>query len=463
MKKFSALLFLVLVIIINADAQVITNRDSISSLLRQDKQDTARVVHLNQLSYTYFLSKPDSTLILAMEALQLSRKIGFKIGEARSLSMVSTAYNGIGNLPKAMEFLLKALKMNEKINKQGVGTNYHNIGRIFYQMGNYQEALNYYKKATLTLKQLNKKPLIITLVAIGATFYELNILDSAQIYAQQANNVAKQTNNARVIGISSQVLGGIHAKTGENKLALEYYRLGIVQSKKVNDLETQAEAYIGMAEVFNKIKQRDSSIFYGREAIKVAKARGSLLQIMQVSSFLSSVYSKDKMTDSALHYLEMFKTVNDSLFSQQKQAQFQSLVFDEKLRQQELLNEVLKAKEDRKVNLQYAAIATALVIFVIAFVMLSHSIVVRPGFIKFFSVLGLLGVFEFINLFIHPYLEQITHHSPILMLLILIGIGALLIPLHHKLEKWITSTMVEKNNAIRLAAAKKTIELLGSE
>jgi len=53
--------------------------------------------------------------------------------------------------------------------------------------------------------------------------------------------------------------------------------------------------------------------------------------------------------------------------------------------------------------------------------------------------------------------------SPVLMLLILIGIGALLVPLHHRLEKWITKIMVEKNKKIRLAAAKKTIASLEGE
>ena len=36
----------------------------------------------------------------------------------------------------------------------------------------------------------------------------------------------------------------------------------------------------------------------------------------------------------------------------------------------------------------------------------------------------------------------------------------MLVPLHHKLEKWITKIMVEKNKKIRLEAAEKTIRLL---
>ena len=38
--------------------------------------------------------------------------------------------------------------------------------------------------------------------------------------------------------------------------------------------------------------------------------------------------------------------------------------------------------------------------------------------------------------------------------------GALLILLHHKLEKWITKIMIEKNKKIRLEAARKTIAKL---
>jgi hypothetical protein len=42
----------------------------------------------------------------------------------------------------------------------------------------------------------------------------------------------------------------------------------------------------------------------------------------------------------------------------------------------------------------------------------------------------------------------------------LVLIAAVIVPLHHKLEQWIKHKLVEKNKAIRLAAAKRTIEKL---
>ena len=83
--------------------------------------------------------------------------------------------------------------------------------------------------------------------------------------------------------------------------------------------------------------------------------------------------------------------------------------------------------------------------------------------ISFPDILGLLVVFEFIKLFIHPWLASFTHESPVLMLLALVLIAALLIPMHHKMEHIIKEKLVEKNKAIRLAKAKKTIQSLSDE
>ena len=104
--------------------------------------------------------------------------------------------------------------------------------------------------------------------------------------------------------------------------------------------------------------------------------------------------------------------------------------------------------------------ALGIIIFVILFLALSRRHITNTKLIQFLGVVALLVVFEFLNLLLHPLLERITHHNPILMLLALVCIAALLVPLHHKLEKWATHKLVEKNKTIRLAAAKKTIEEL---
>jgi hypothetical protein len=86
--------------------------------------------------------------------------------------------------------------------------------------------------------------------------------------------------------------------------------------------------------------------------------------------------------------------------------------------------------------------------------------VVGAKAIKNLSLIALLLFFEFINLLVHPFLGELTHHSPILMLLCMAAIAGLLIPLHHRMEHLITNMLVSKNNRVRLEAARRTIEEL---
>ena len=130
------------------------------------------------------------------------------------------------------------------------------------------------------------------------------------------------------------------------------------------------------------------------------------------------------------------------------------------MRQQQLSLEKTKAKEQRQQNLQYALIALGIIIFIILFLLLSRSFITNTRLIEFFGILALLIVFEFLNLLLHPFLERVTNHTPVVMLLALVCIAAFLIPLHNRVEKWSTAKLVEKNKKIRLANAKKTIEKL---
>jgi hypothetical protein len=176
------------------------------------------------------------------------------------------------------------------------------------------------------------------------------------------------------------------------------------------------------------------------------------------AGFLRKISEHNHQMDSAYYYLLMESAMKDSVFSQNNINKIQSLAFSEQLRVIEEEGKRAAEEERRKQNIQYALIALGILTFIILFLLLSHSFITNAKLIRFLIVIALLIVFEFLNLLLHPFLERITHHSPLLMLLALVCIAALLVPMHHKLEKWATHRLIEKNKQIRLAAAKKTIE-----
>jgi NADH:ubiquinone oxidoreductase subunit 6 (subunit J) len=181
--------------------------------------------------------------------------------------------------------------------------------------------------------------------------------------------------------------------------------------------------------------------------------------VIKPAKLLTDIY-RNVNVDSAFKYSEMYRTAKDSLFSTKAIQQTQLMTFEEEARKQELGVVTAKDEDQRKQNIQYALLALGIITFIILFLVLSRSFIANTKLIEFFGVIALLIVFEFLNLLLHPLLEKITHHTPVFMLFALVCIASLLVPMHHRIEKWATRKLVEKNKQVRLAAAKKTIEEL---
>jgi preprotein translocase subunit SecE len=175
---------------------------------------------------------------------------------------------------------------------------------------------------------------------------------------------------------------------------------------------------------------------------------------------MRQVFDATHNIDSAYYFSRMEADINAKIFGQENTKKIQVLAFNKQIRSIKEEAKRVETAQQRKQTIHYALLALGIITFVILFLVLSRRHITNTKLIQFLGVVALLLVFEFLNLLLHPLLERITHHSPVLMLLALICIAALLVPLHHKLEKRATHKLAKKNKAIRLAAAKKNNPIL---
>jgi len=433
--------------------------DSLKLLLQSEKQDTNRVTLLSAIGTSYIFEKPETGIPYLLQGLDLSRMIHYKKGEADCLNALGQLNRMMGNYTFGIKYHLQALQIAEMTNDQGgvVASNFGIAGN-YEDEGDYGEALVYYHKLKPKLEALNNLQALAGIESsMGLCYFNTGKLDSALKYEQNAYQLLM---NSPGRAISMARLAKIHTGLNNLDVALSFYRLGIPIAISNSDNNALTELYSGIVTLFDKRRQYDSSIYYGKKELAIAQELGSPAAVSDAYSDLYSIYKKNKYADSALKYLELRASVNDTLFTHEKLKQQQALTFEEEARQREKQNEINIAEEKRKQNIQFAAIAIGVISFIILFFLLSRSIIINANWIRLLGVLALLVGFEFINLAIHPYLSHFTNDSPVLMLSGLVIIGALLIPMHHKIEKWAIEKMVEKNKAIRLAAARKTIEQL---
>ena len=419
--------------------------DSLKRLLRSEIADTTRVKLLGNLAYLYFNTSPDTSLILTQQGLALARQIGFVKGEAYCLYCLGSIFWVTGDYPKSLEYHLQALKKYESIhNQSGIGLAYLNIGIVYGTMGDQQMAIIYYKKSkTLAESMQDPTRMNYVLLDLGDTYENINQLDSARIYTNQAYEMAIRLNIAEIRYTALNNLGNIYSRMQQGEIAMGYYHQSLPMEIELKDFIVLCETTLGMATLFKNSGQADSSLYYARLSFATANAGGFTKQKLNASIFLSTCFKDLNRIDSAYYYQGITIAAKDSLFSQEKTRAVQNLSFMEKIRQQEIEEANRLAREERKSNIQLLGIVTFISFFFgLLFVFSKRH--VNPKIIKFLGLLGLLLLFEFISLFLHPYIATLTHHITVYMLLIMVAIASMLVPMHHKLQRWVKEKLAQK-------------------
>ncbi len=389
-------------------------------------------------------------------------------------SLLATSYNWIGyyfsqskgDNTTALEYYFKALPLAEKFkDKRRISSLNFDIASIYATLKNIDEFFNFTKRGGENLPDKTSAKYDYMLVQyqrnMGIAYMEQDQLDSALYYTQAAVQTSERLKLPTYRLQTLHLLGAINSKLNENDLADVYFNKALILSDSVKNENRKMgfyQRYIPFLFKNNRMMEANVQV----EKLWILSGKIQNLNFKLIAAvYKKELFDKQNITDSAYYYSKLEYQIRELIFNQNNLNTIQALTFKEQLR---TIEDAAKKSEEayqRKQTIQYALIAIGIIILLTLYLLLSRSFITNTKLIEFFGIIALLIVFEFLNLLLHPFLERVTHHSPLLMLLALVCIAALLVPLHHKVERWATAKLVEKNKQIRLAAAKKTIEQLG--
>jgi len=398
----------------------------------------------------YLAGKLDSLPAINSKMLQLAQKIRVDSSFANVYAATANYFFSKGDYTLDIEYLLKSSDYCLSGYQKRAAVLFANLAHTYIELENYPLALFYLRKGQQYVAISDRGFGISIYSGFASVFCKMLKPDSALKYVQLSYNLAFVYHD----------FGMVYEQLNEPELVDHYYKRGVHYCDSMHYarmLSQTSRLYSLYLKKHGKYKEAKDYAILG---FNTGKRMGNKGELVATSQILYDIYDKHGAADSAYYYLKINHLYQDSLRTEQKTNQLQSLIASQQLKETEQSAKAAQAEEDRKHNIQYAAIALVLVLLIMIFLLLSRSVMVNTRTIEIVGVIGLLIVFEFINLVVHPYLAHLTHDSPILMLLILVLIAAIIVPLHHKLEGWIKHKLVEKNKTIRLAAAKRTVEEL---
>ena len=360
---------------------------------------------------------------------------------------------------KSLEYDYRGLKYAELGGvPDQIGWAEKEIGILFKQLGQYREAITWLKRGEAKITRLGE--VNRTACHLSEAYSGLGMRDSALFYAQRSNVITSAASDPYGYARSQLTIGKAYAAKGENEMAEVFFKKTIAVSDSFDLGLVEPAALVGLGRERLALKDAEGAIALGTRALVVAKRTANLPVSLEATDLLEKAYHAADKPDSAYLSLKEHASLQDSLVNAEALSKVENMRFSQQLKEKEEERSRLEAQHERSRNIQFVIIALIVITLGIFLLIFSRTSIVGAKAIKNLSLIALLLFFEFINLLLHPFLDRITNHSPILMLLCMAAIAGLLIPLHHRMEKLITNMLVSKNNRVRLEAARKTIEEL---
>jgi two-component system NtrC family sensor kinase len=330
--------------------------------------DTTRILIKCSLGEAYRSNNPDTSLILANEALSLSKELKFRKGEIRSLVVLCVLYREKGDLPYALELGLKALKMAEEENLPYEQVySLMRIAVVYIAVKDVHEGITYLKKADGVLKKnYDDFQWSVVQFFLGDAYEQLNDLDAAEQKAKLLEQ--KQGSNPVWVIIYRRIQANIAVKRNNLPLAIKYYRESNEVAMAQSEFREAATTSNGMALAFKKMGETDSAIFYAKQGLKLGQMLSYRNRILVASGLLAELYA-EKDPKEAVKYYQIAAAAKDSLYGVQKVLKLQSST----MKEQERMSQEEAARVAYQNKVRQGMLVGGVAVFVIVALMLYRN------------------------------------------------------------------------------------------
>jgi tetratricopeptide (TPR) repeat protein len=318
----SLLILGLLTLVFHAAFAQISKIDSLKKVLEnKDLADTSRVFLLIELCEASTFTEEQGGKVYAEEALEISRKIQFAKGEGLANNSIGAYYLQVGDLQKALSFVLEA----EKVYKKAVGFSanllavYNNLGIIYNRSGETQKAIEVYKNAIkLAEKEGIAQSQAILYNNLGSAYDNLKYYDSALWAFEKVEEVSIKAGIQVGVMMAKSNLGSVYFSLGQLVKSENEYLSGLKIAEEGQYTRNIAVMLIGLADVYAAQAKLSESEDYYKKGLKIAEEIQALPLIQDGYEGLAQVQEKRGDLVAALQSFRKWQQAKDSVFSQEK-------------------------------------------------------------------------------------------------------------------------------------------------
>jgi adenylate cyclase len=323
--------------------------------------DTARISELLKKSGDLRRSKPDSSIALAIQAIELSEEGNYELGKAegfiniglvrddkgdfdealrnynlaltiysnqsdtlglsRVQNNIGSVYQTVGDNIKALEFFIKSLRNGEVVNDHvRIGTAYVNIGTVYSNDENtYDQAIENYQKSIAYWNELDEADALWPLSVVNYNIGEIYILKGQPEESLSFLNEALE--GWREVGYDPatplNLLGRAYLDMKQYERAYQYFEEALSSALENDTKGEQALAYIGLGNTLAGQGNPGPAIDFYEQGLVIAEQIGTLKEQSEAWKGLSLAYAETNDFQKAFSAQRNYNVVQDSIRSEE--------------------------------------------------------------------------------------------------------------------------------------------------
>ncbi len=341
--------------------------DSLKCDSRTTREDTNKVKLLNNLSWKLRnVGQYDSCLAYSKKAEVLAKKLKYKKGEGKALTItgillmdkgqyalsdsfyraslkvreqindkkgIAACYNNMGNLfeargnlPKALQMQLMGLKIREEINdKQDMAASYNNIGNIYNGMKNPEAALKNFFTSLKIKEEIGDR------LGMAMSYGNIGLIQEARLQHEEALKnynfslkIEKETGYKMGMGDCYSNIGEVYHRKGMQQSneairekclneARANYLLSLKIREEIEDKQGMATSFSNLGSIYYCLKQFKQAETYSLKGQLLAKELNDLDLLKDIYKNLSDIFTAMGKHKEALQYYKYGIAARDSL------------------------------------------------------------------------------------------------------------------------------------------------------
>lgn len=347
--------------------------------------DSVQVDEFLKSSGEYRYSNPDSSILLARRAIELSDDINYEAGKAKGFKNIGIVNYDKGDYQEALDYFTRSLRIFEKEKDTlGISNLQNNIGSVYRSVGDYPKALDFF------LNSLRNGEIVKDSIRIGTAYINIGTAysEDEETYSQAIENyqnsidIFEKMNYQEGIAYSTLNFGEWYLNVGRPAEAIPYLEKALkifmnfkidtspilnflgeanLQLKQYNqaqnlheealiaaraneDISEESKAYLGLGMTYLSTRNYAGAIDYLKKGLELTEQTGVLKDKMDGYEGLSKAYSALNDYRNAFAAQQQFALMQDSIRSEGYESMMSRLSVQFGLETAEKENELLKAQ-----------------------------------------------------------------------------------------------------------------------